>query len=80
MKHLQIPTAMGMEPDARDLLVKVSKSLGSGLIWLIINMTFGIYFGWLFFGEHMTTGNYIFYSFMIVTLALLIWYQVRIWK
>jgi hypothetical protein len=71
---------MGMEPDARELLVKVSKSLGSGLIWLIINMTLGIYMQWLFFGDHMTTGNYIFYAFMILSLAALIWFNVRIWK
>ena len=70
----------GMEPDARELLVKVSKSLATGLLWLMINMTFGIYLGWLFFGDHMTIGNYIFYGFMIVSLAVLIWYQMRIWK
>ena len=71
---------MGMEPDAQELLVKVSKSLGSGLLWLMINMTMGIYMGWLFFGDHMTTGNYIFYAFMIISLASLIWYNIRVWK
>ena len=71
---------MGMEPDAQELLVKVSKSLGSGLLWLMINMTMGIYMGWLFFGDHMTTGNYIFYAFMIISLAGLIWYNIRVWK
>ena len=71
---------MPMEPDAKELLVKVSKSLGTGLIWLMINMTAGIYLGWLFFGDHMTTGNYIFYAFMIISLVGLVWYQVRIWK
>jgi hypothetical protein len=71
---------MSMEPDARELLVKVSKSMGSGLVWLMINMTIGIYLGWLFFSDHMTIGNYVFYSFMILSLAGLIWYNVRIWK
>ena len=71
---------MGMEDDARDLLGKVSKSLGSGLIWLIVNMTLGIYMQWLFFGDHMTPGNYIFYAFMILSLAALIWFNIRIWK
>jgi len=69
-----------MEPDARELLVKVSKSLGTGLIWLMVNMTLGIYMGWLFFGDHMTTGNFVFYGFMIISLGGLIWYQIRIWK
>ena len=71
---------MGMEPDAKELLVKVSKSLATGLIWLMVNMTAGIYMGWLFFGDHMTTGNYIFYAFMILSLAGLVWYQVRLWR
>ena len=71
---------MGMEPDAKELLVKVSKSLATGLIWLIVNMTAGIYMGLLFFGDHMTTGNYVFYGFMILSLAALICYQVKLWK
>ena len=71
---------MGMEPDARELLVKVSKSLGSGLLWLMINMTLGIYLGWLFFGDRMVAGNYIFYAFMILSLGGLIWYNIRVWK
>jgi hypothetical protein len=69
-----------MEPDAKELLVRVSKSLGSGLIWLMINMTAGIYLGWLFFADHMTVGNYVFYGFMILSLAGLIWYNVRLWR
>lgn len=71
---------MGMEDDARDLLVKVSKSLATGLLWLIINMTFGIFFGWFFWGDHMTTGNYIFYAFLLISLAGLVWYQIKVWK
>jgi hypothetical protein len=71
---------MGMEPDAKELLVKVSKSLATGLLWLMVNMTLGIYMGWLFFGEHMTRGNYVFYAFMILSLGGLIWYNVRLWK
>ena len=71
---------MGMESDAKELLVKVSKSLLVALLWLMINMTFGIYFGWLFFGDHMTVGNYVFYGFMIITFVLMVWYQIRLWK
>ena len=71
---------MGMESDAKELLVKVSKSLLVGLLWLMFNMTFGIYFGWLFFGDQMTTGNYIFYGFMIISLIGMIWYLARLWR
>ncbi len=71
---------MSMEPDARDFLKRVLASLSAGLIWLIINMTFGIYFEWLFFGNSMTIGNYIFYSFMILSLGALIWYNIKLWR
>ena len=71
---------MGMEREARELLIKVSKSMAVALLWLMINMTFGIYLGWLFFGERMTAGNYVFYAFMITSLIGMIWYLVRLWR
>ena len=71
---------MPMEPDARRLLKRVIASLSAGMLWLIINMTIGIYLEWLFFDEYMTMGNYIFYSFLILSLAGLIWYNIRLWK
>ena len=51
-----------------------------GLLWLIINMTFGIYFEWLFFDERPTIGNYIFYLFMVGSLLWMIRYNYRLWK
>jgi hypothetical protein len=69
-----------MEPEVRAFFLRVLFSLTAGLIWMIINVWGGIYLGWLFFGGHMKTGNIIFYSFMVISFGLLIWYYVRLWK
>lgn len=60
--------------------MKVSASMSVGLLWLIINMTLGIYFEWLFFYEKPTLGNYIFYFFMIASLIWMIRYNYKLWK
>ena len=40
----------------------------------------GIYLGWLFFQWPMKTGNIIFYSFMIISFGVLLWYYVKLWR
>jgi membrane protein DedA with SNARE-associated domain len=69
-----------MDPELRAFFLRVLYSLTAGLIWMIINVWAGIYLGWLFFGRSMKTGNIIFYSFMVMSFAALIWYYVRLWK
>jgi len=69
-----------MEKDTRRFLNKIVTTLGLGLLWLFINMTMGIYNRWFFFVNKPTTGNYIFYSWAVLSLiALLVTYR-RIWK
>lgn len=69
-----------MEEDASRLLRKVVKTMSAAIVWLLINMTFGIYFGWMFFYQKPTIGNYIFYGFMGISLAFLILYLRKVWK
>ena len=69
-----------MEPEVRAFFLRVLFSLTAGLIWMVINVWGGIYLGWLFFGGSMKTGNIIFYSFMVISFGLLIWYYVRLWR
>ena len=51
-----------MEDDARDLLVRTLMTVSLGSLWLLINSTFGLMFGWFFFDVVPTLGNYIFYA------------------
>jgi hypothetical protein len=70
----------GFEPEVRDYLQRIIFSFFLGLIWLVINMTLGIYLGWMFFDLRPTTGNIIFYIFMLSTLLLYLWFLRRTWK
>lgn len=69
-----------MEEDASRLLQKVVKTLTAAIVWLLVNMIFGIYFGWMFFYDTPTIGNIIFYVFMAGTLVLMLRYFYRLWK
>lgn len=69
-----------MEPEVRAFLLRILYTLTAGLMWMIINVWAGIYMGWLFFEGSMKTGNVIFYAFMLISLGVLIWYYVRLWK
>jgi hypothetical protein len=70
----------GMEPEVRNFLTRVSLSILAGLIWLFTNITAGIFMGWLFFDTHPTTGNYIFYTWLLLSFVGLIAICLRLWK
>lgn len=68
------------ETDVQDFLQRIVWSFFVGLVWLFINMTAGIFGGWLFF-EHMPgIGNIIFYVWLLVSLAALLLFLYRTWK
>lgn len=69
-----------MEPEVREFLVKIMQSISMGLVWLLINMSIGIYYGFAFFEERPTTGNIIYYIGFIGSLVLLIAYLKKKWK
>lgn len=69
-----------MEPEIRAFLLRILYSLTAFLMWMFINMTGGIYLGWLFFEGNMKTGNIVFYCLMVATFGLLIWYLARLWR
>jgi hypothetical protein len=69
-----------LEPDVKDFLQRIIKSIFLGLIWIMLNSTIGIYFGLMFVNDKITIGNILFYIFFIGSLALLIRFYYRIWK
>jgi len=69
-----------MEPEVREFLVKIVQSISMGLVWLLINMSMGIYFGFAFFEGSPTLGNYIYYIAFLSSLVLLILYLRKKWK
>ena len=69
-----------MEPDVRAFLLKVAQSISMGALWLLINMSIGIYFGYAFFEGSPTLGNYIYYAAFLISLVFLISYLRKKWK
>ena len=69
-----------MEEDITKIFRKIVKTLSAGILWLLVNMSIGIYFGWMFFYASITIGNIIFYVFMLSTLVFLIYYLKKVWR
>lgn len=70
----------GIEPEVKSFLSKIVTSLSVGLLWMLINSTFGIGFNFAFFENNPSLGNYIFYVWFLVSLFFLIKLYRRIWK
>lgn len=68
------------EEDPRDFLRRVVWSLSLGLVWLVTTIGIGTYAGLMVPEKELSAGNIIFYSWMAISLAALIWINVRIWK
>lgn len=69
-----------MEPEVREFLARISKTIGVVVLWMFINSTVGIMFGWAFTNGHVTTGNIIFYIWFVVSLAAMLWLIWKLWK
>jgi hypothetical protein len=69
-----------MEEDVKEFLIKIVQSISIGLVWLLANMSIGIYFGFAFFEGRPSLGNYIYYAVFILTLIALINYLRKKWK
>lgn len=70
----------GFEPEVRDYLRRILWSLILGLIWLMVNMTIGIFLEWMFFEGRPKLGNIVFYLFFLATLVWYLWVLRRMWK
>lgn len=68
------------EPDVKKFFTKIVNSLAIGLLWLFINTTIGIGFNFAFFDTRPTLGNYVFYTWFLLSLVLLILFYKKLWK
>jgi hypothetical protein len=69
-----------MEPEMIAFLIRIVQTISVGLLWMLVNMTLGIYYGFAFFINKPTIGNYLFYIFFLASLAALIYYFIKKWK
>lgn len=71
---------MGMEDDTRVFLVKILNTIAMVLLWMLLNVFFGIYYNYAFFDTIPDWKNYLYYALFIISLFLLIIYLRRKWK
>ena len=69
-----------MEPDVKAFLLVIVQSISMAMLWLLLNMTFGIYFNYAFFDNGFSLGNVIYYLFLIASFIFLLIYLKRKWK
>jgi hypothetical protein len=69
-----------MDPDVRFFLMTIVQSISMVMLWMLLNMTFGIYYGFAFFDDGATLGNYIYYPLMVISFVFLIRYLKNKWK
>jgi hypothetical protein len=70
----------GMEPEIRDFLKTVLKTISAGMLFLIFHMTVGLYFNWAFYQENIRIGNIIYYFILAGSFFYMLFYLYNIWK
>ena len=71
---------MGMEDETRDFLVLIVNTISMVLIWMIVQVLVGIYFGLAFFENAPNWKNIGYYLFLLISLYFLVRYLLRKWK
>ena len=71
---------MSMEPDASDFLKRIVWSVSLVLVYMLILLTAGIYGNWFFFYDTPTTGNYVFYVWVLLSTVGMVYLLIRLWK
>jgi hypothetical protein len=71
--------AFGMDPEVARYFRKIIRSLFAGLLWLFINITAGIYFELAYSSRYSGAVHILFFVWLFLSLAVLLWYYYRIW-
>lgn len=69
-----------MEDETREFLVLIMNTISWVLLWMILNVCIGIYFGLGFFETIPTWKNILYYSFLLLSAIFLIKYLKSKWK
>ena len=69
-----------MEPETREFLVRIIQTISLVLVWMLVNVYFGIYKDFAFFESHANWTNYLYYVLSLASLLLLLFHLRRKWK
>jgi hypothetical protein len=68
-----------MEDDIRAFFIRIVQGVSMMMLWMLVNMTFGIYFGFAFLDKGVSIGNYIYYACMIISFFFVFKYIRKRW-
>lgn len=71
---------MGVEPETRAFFVLIANSMALVLLWMILNVLFGIYLGYAFFEESPGWKNIVYYIVSFIAFIFLIRHLIKRWK
>jgi uncharacterized membrane protein YpjA len=69
-----------LEPGIRKYLIRIINTLSLGLLWLALNSTAGIMYGYAFAEGQIKLGNILFYIWFLLSLTAYLWYVIRLWR
>ncbi|HEX6845873.1 MAG TPA: hypothetical protein VF144_02790 [Chitinophagaceae bacterium] len=69
-----------MDPEVTKYFRKILRSLFAFLMWLLINVTAGIYFELAYSNNYSSLVHILFFVWMVLSLALLLWYLYKTWS
>jgi hypothetical protein len=70
----------GIETNTKKFLLKVIYTISWGLIWMLANVTAGLFGGYGIIKEKISLPNIIYYTCFFITLFALIRYLYNTWK
>lgn len=68
-----------MDPEMSAFLQRIVKSLTIGFIWLAITATLAIKGDNAFIGDHLTLGNAVFYTWLVISIFILVYFYKKLW-
>jgi len=68
-----------MDPEVTKYFRKILRSLFAFLMWLFINITTGLYFELAYSKSYSSFVHVLFFVWLALSLALLLWYLYKIW-
>ncbi len=69
-----------MEPNFIHYLKQIIKTLVVFLVWMTINIKFGILDDYAFYNDKVQLGNIIFYAWLVISSVVVIVYLIKLWK
>jgi len=69
-----------MEPEVREFFKRISTSIGIAIIWLMINITIGVKYGYAFYEDKIHLYNIVFYVWTLASFITLVVIFIRMWK